>query len=57
MHTYAKVPGLINFSLSLGRLAGPVVSGMITDALDFSWTLTVLSFLIAFIVRLSDIYV
>ena len=57
VHTYGTVAGLINFGLSLGRLTGPVVSGMITDGLDFSWTLTVLSFLSAFMVRLPHIYV
>ena len=57
VHTYGTVTGLINFGLSLGSLTGPVVSGVITDALDFSWTLTVLAFACAFMVRFVHFYI
>ena len=50
VHTYGIVSGLIYFGFGLGSLTGPIISGIITDALDYAWTQTVLSFACALMV-------
>jgi len=45
IQTYGMVTGLLNGGLGLGVMVGPIMSGAVTDATDFTWTLTVLSFL------------
>jgi len=40
---YGMVTGLLNGGLGLGAMVGPIMSGAVTDATDFTWTLTVLS--------------
>ena len=44
LHTYGMVTGLITCGISLGSTTGPLLSGIITDALDFVWSLTIMSF-------------
>ncbi|KAF6022349.1 SLC18B1 [Bugula neritina] len=43
IQTYGMVTGLLNGGLGLGAMVGPIMSGAVTDATDFTWTLTVLS--------------
>ena len=38
------VAGLINSGISLGAMTGPLLSGIIIDALSYVWTLTILAF-------------
>jgi len=52
---YGMVTGLLNGGLGLGAMVGPIMSGAVTDATDFTWTLTVLSFLDMLIVSILTI--
>jgi len=45
----------LNGGLGLGAMVGPIMSGAVTDATDFTWTLTVLSFLDMLIVSILTI--
>jgi len=43
IQTYGMVTGLLNGGLGLGAMVGPIMSGAITDATDFTWAMTVWS--------------
>ena len=43
LHTYGMVAGLVHCGNNLGATTGPVLSGVMTDALDFVWSLTIIS--------------
>ena len=38
------VAGFVNSGISLGAMTGPLLSGVIIDALSYVWTLTILAF-------------
>ena len=44
LNTYGMVVGMVNSGISLGNTLGPTIGGAITDALDYSWTMTIISF-------------
>ena len=46
------VTGLINSGISLGAMTGPLLSGIIIDALSYVWTLTILAF--AYLLMVSN---
>ena len=48
--------GLINCGLGLGAATGPIVSGAITDLLDYAWAETVIATLSAFMVSLFNMH-
>ena len=50
LHTYGMVTGLLNSGISLGAAAGPFLTGVLTDALDYPWTQTILAFMSLFMV-------
>ncbi|KAF6033559.1 hypothetical protein EB796_008132 [Bugula neritina] len=56
IHTYGMVAGLLNGGVGLGAMVGPIMSGAVTDATDFTWTLTVLSFLDMLILSVLVVY-
>ncbi|KAF6033674.1 hypothetical protein EB796_008017 [Bugula neritina] len=56
IQTYGMVTGLLNGGLGLGAMVGPIMSGAVTDATDFTWTLTVLSFLDMLILSVLVVY-
>ncbi|KAF6033557.1 hypothetical protein EB796_008130 [Bugula neritina] len=56
IQTYGMVTGLLNGGLGLGAMVGPIMSGAVTDAADFTWTLTVLSFLDMLICSVLVVY-
>ncbi|KAF6022350.1 hypothetical protein EB796_019338 [Bugula neritina] len=43
IQTYGMVTGLLNGGLGLGAMVGPIMSGAVTDAADFTWVLTILA--------------
>ena len=46
------VSGLVHSGHSLGATTGPFISGIIADALDFVWALTIMSLGSLLMVRL-----
>ena len=44
LHAYGMVTGLVNSGISLGAMTGPLLSGIIIDALSYVWTSTILAF-------------
>ncbi|KAF6022356.1 hypothetical protein EB796_019344 [Bugula neritina] len=56
IQTYGMVTGLLNGGLGLGAMVGPIMAGAVTDATDFTWTLTVLSFLDMLILSVLVVY-
>ena len=43
LHTFGIVVGMITSASSLGSTLGPILGGVMTDALDYAWMTTVLS--------------
>ena len=50
------VTGLLSCGFSLGAMAGPVISGAITDGLDFAWSQTIVASMCLFLVSFSFTY-
>ena len=55
IHTYAMVVAMVNSIQGLGNALGPVFGGIITDALDYPWLLTIMGFLCSTVVSICTL--